>query len=233
VEECTMITRKEKFQKNNRQLKVKILIGVLFLIVSIGGGMGVAFADSDINGLLTNWFSKKGTESISSIEQAVMTEKDKQKERLKQELQIELQKSQEQLSSFTEEEKEKRIQEIRDYADQLIANIKIDNSGKKQGIINQFNTIVEQAKASMDQLAAKHQGKDDSKDNGTDNSQGNSKDNDNGKDNSQGNSNDNGKDNSQGNSNDNGKGNSQGNLNNNSNENSKGNQEDISNEVQP
>lgn len=228
-----MITRKEKFQKNNRQLKVKILIGVLFLIVSIGGGMGVAFADSDINGLLTNWFSKKGTESISSIEQAVMTEKDKQKERLKQELQIELQKSQEQLSSFTEEEKEKRIQEIRDYADQLIANIKIDNSGKKQGIINQFNTIVEQAKASMDQLAAKHQGKDDSKDNGTDNSQGNSKDNDNGKDNSQGNSNDNGKDNSQGNSNDNGKGNSQGNLNNNSNENSKGNQEDISNEVQP
>lgn len=168
-----MITRKEKFKKNSKQLKVKILIGVLFLIVSIGGGMGVVFADSDINGLMTNWFSKKGTESISSIEQAVMTEKDKQKERLKQELQIELQKSQEQLSSFTEEEKEKRIQEVRDYADQLIANLKIDNSGKKQGIINQFNTVVEQAKASMDQLASKHQGKADTNDNGNDNSQGN------------------------------------------------------------
>ncbi len=165
------LSRKGKYRKENKHIKIKFLIGVLFLIVTVGGGMGIAFADADINGLLTNWFNQKSSESISSIEKSISTEKDLQKERLKQELQIEIQNAQKQLSDFTEQEKNQRIQAIRDYANQLIANLKIDNSGKEKAIQNQMNAIVKQAKAAMDQIAAKQQEKEQHNDNSNDNSQ--------------------------------------------------------------
>ncbi|MBS4174334.1 hypothetical protein [Bacillus sp. FJAT-49736] len=134
--------------------KVKILIGVLFLTVSIGGGIGVAFADSDINGLLTSWFKQKGEESISSMEQAILSEKETQKQRLKDELQLEIQASQKKLSDFTKEETSIRVQEIQDYAEKLIANLKIDTFADEQQIKAELDAIVEKAKSDMDKIGS-------------------------------------------------------------------------------
>ncbi|MBB2482254.1 hypothetical protein H5P36_18935 [Bacillus sp. APMAM] len=148
-------SRKITYQKSKKHLKIKILIGVLFLTVTIGGGIGVAFADSDIIGLLTNWFKQERNESITSIEQAIMSEKDVQKQRLKEELQLEIQASQKKLSDFTEAEKSKRVQEIRDYADRLVANLKIDNTAKEQQIQQQLNAIMEKATLEMDKVGSR------------------------------------------------------------------------------
>lgn len=148
------MSRIAKFQKQKKHSKAKILVGVLFLTTSIGGGIGVAFADSDINALLSNWFNKKGAESMSSIEQAIMSEKEIQKERLKQELQLELANSQKQLSDFTEQEKKQRVQAIQDYANQLIANLKIDNSAQEEQIKQQLGAIIEKAESEMDQIGS-------------------------------------------------------------------------------
>lgn len=146
-----MLSRKVKF-KTKKQSKLKLSIGVLFLTAVVLGNIGVAFADQDISSLLTNWFSKKGTESVSTIEKAIMTEKEQQKQRLKEELQLEIDKSSKQLQQFTEDEKEKRIQGLRDYADQLAANINVDNSKEKQKVIDEMDSIIQKAINELDKV---------------------------------------------------------------------------------
>lgn len=152
-----MVSRKEKMKPNQREihLKLKILIGVLFLSLMVGSSIGVAFADSDINGLMTNWFNKKSNESIDSIEQAIMTEKETQKQRLKEELQRELVSSQKKLDEFTEEEKNKRVEAIKDYADKLIADMQIDNSNQELEVQKQLDSIVENSMDEMEELGNK------------------------------------------------------------------------------
>ncbi|MEH7299364.1 hypothetical protein [Neobacillus drentensis] len=132
--------------KRKKHFRIKILIGVLLLSSTIAGNIGVAFADQDINSLLTSWFNKKGQESISTIENAIMTEKEQQKVRLKEELQSELNNSAQLMNQYTEDEKQKRIQALQEYADQLVENMKIENNKEeKQRISAEMEQIIQKA----------------------------------------------------------------------------------------
>ncbi|WP_409270403.1 hypothetical protein V1499_13360 [Neobacillus sp. SCS-31] len=148
------MTRKEKYKRKSTR-PLKILIGVLFLSAMIAGNIGVAFADQDISGLLSNWFNKKQQESISTIESAISAEKEAQKLRLKEELQSELANASERLTQFAEEEKQKRIQALTVYADQLIAGMKIDNSLEEKRIIAEMDKEIEKAIKAMDKIKPK------------------------------------------------------------------------------
>ncbi|MBM6619136.1 hypothetical protein [Bacillus suaedaesalsae] len=146
-----MKSRKAK-HKGLGTKKVKFLIGAILLSVGIGSSVNVAFADQDIHALLTNWFDKKKVESINEIEQAIMSEKETQKQRLKEQLQVEIQKSEEELQLFTDAEKEARVLALQQYTDALIANFNVDNSNKEEKLSAELDAIVQEAIEKMDKV---------------------------------------------------------------------------------
>ncbi len=132
--------------------KKKILIGVLFLSITISSGVGISFADTDINGKMTKWFTDRGNESYQTIENAILNEKESQKIRLKEELELEFRKSRENLSQFTETEKNERVQQLRAYTDSLIRNIHFDNRDEMASVSAQLQSILEKATNEMNQV---------------------------------------------------------------------------------
>lgn len=149
------MARKEKF-KRRKPINLKILVGVLLLSGMIVGNIGVAFADQDVNALLTNWFNKKGQESMSSIEKAIMTEKEQQKARLKEELQLEMSNSAKLLEQYTEEEKNKRVLALRQYADQLLEEMKLENNKEeKQRIAAEMDKEIQKAIKQLEKIQPK------------------------------------------------------------------------------
>lgn len=146
-----MLSRKEKHNKKGTKKTAKFLVGTLFLSAGIISSINVAFADQDIEAMLINWFNKQKTNSIESIEQAVMTEKETQLKRLKEELQLEIKEAEQELNAFTEAEKEKRVKNLQIYTDELIKNYKIDNFEEKSNITSELDLILQQAKEKMDQ----------------------------------------------------------------------------------
>lgn len=149
------MSRKVSSKKKSHFI-LKILIGVLLLSGAIVGNIGVAFADQDINSLLTNWFNQKGQESISTINNAIMTEKEQQKIRLKEELQSELSNSAQLLEQYTKEEKQKRILELRQYADKLIEDMRLEhNQAEKQRIAAEMDKEIQKAIKELDKIKPK------------------------------------------------------------------------------
>ncbi|ETI70125.1 hypothetical protein [Neobacillus vireti] len=149
------MTKKDMYKKKNH-FRLKLLIGVLLLSGTIVGNIGVAFADQDINSLLTNWFTKKGQESISAIENAIATEKEQQKIRLKEELQSELKNSAQLLEKYTKEEKQKRILALQQYADKLIEDMKLENNqAEKQRIAADMDKEIQKAIKELEKIRLK------------------------------------------------------------------------------
>ena len=132
--------------------RILIVIGALFLSISIGSGVKSAFAGQDINSLLTNWFSAKKTESIQKIDVAITTEKDLLMVELKKGLQTEIQLAEEELAQFTQDEIDLRVDGLRSYADELLTNLSIDNSDEQAKIAATLNAIYEQALKQMNEL---------------------------------------------------------------------------------
>lgn len=190
--EKIMKSRKERIQKNNNK-KAKVLIGTVLLSAGIASSVSVAFADQNIDAMLTNWFNNKKSESIQKIEQAIMSEKEIQKDRLKEQLQLEIQQSEKELQTFTEEEKQRRVDELKRYTDELIANIDVNNENKEKKIAKELETILQNAEQEMNKVA-KTGKEDEPKDTGN-NGNGNGNGNNNG--NGDGKGNDNGKSNVQ------------------------------------
>lgn len=149
-----MVSRKEKY-KVQKKWSAKLLIGVLLLSIVAIGNVGVAFAGEDISSLLTNWFNQKGAQSVSTIEQAINNEKELQKQRLKEELQLKISESAKQLDQFTLEEKQRRVQALREYADQLVSNMKVDNNEEKHKISAQMDAIIQKAEEELSQVGTK------------------------------------------------------------------------------
>ena len=141
--------KSRKLTHKKKRKKIQFLIGILLLSLTIGSTVTVSFADQDINALLTNWFKKGTDNSIQQIESAIMSEKEVQKQRLREELQKEMNKSQKELDHFTEQEKRKRVQEIQKYANELKKNIKVDNKEETDRISATLDAIVQQ---SIDEL---------------------------------------------------------------------------------
>ncbi|WP_100011614.1 hypothetical protein [Lentibacillus sediminis] len=147
------MSRNEMHRKTHRK-KRKWLLGAAVLIVFFGSSLNVVFADQNIQSLLTNWFDQKKTESIGEIEEAVDAEQQKQTQRLQEALRPEIEKLNEQLNAFTDQEKAKSIQAIQGHADQLIANIELDGTEEKENVAAEFKQIIQEAKDKMDHVRA-------------------------------------------------------------------------------
>ena len=149
-----MVSRVERHKKKRKTKKVILLIGVVILSISIGSGVKTTFADTDVSTMLINWFNNKQSESIHEIDTAITAEKEILLAQLKTELKIEMDAAEKELNHFTQQEKVKRISTLRKHAAELISNLKIDNSNEKKAIIDNINSIVENALAQMDGVAA-------------------------------------------------------------------------------
>jgi hypothetical protein len=152
-----MKSRKVTFTKKKTTTRAKLLFGTLFLSIGIGSSITIAFADQDIHGLLGNWFAKQQTKSVETIEKAILSEKELQMQRLKEELQIEMNDAEQQLFQFTEKEKQQRIKNLKHYTDKLIKNLKIDNTEEEAAIINELDTIYNEAIQRMDSIGKPQQ----------------------------------------------------------------------------
>lgn len=135
-----------------RAFLFKFSVGALFICILIGGSMNSAFANQDIGSLLTSWFDKKKNESITRIEDTIVTEQEKQTSRLKEELQVKLNDSEQKLKEFTDTEIEARLLELKRYTDELIQQTEFATEAKKEEFILQLHTIVELAKQQMDEI---------------------------------------------------------------------------------
>jgi len=129
--------------------RILIVIGALFLSVSIGSGVKSAFAGQDISSMLTNWFSAKKVESIKQIDEAITTEKDLLMVELKEGLQTEIQLAEDELAQFTQDEIEHRVNGLRSFADDLLLHISVDNSEEHEEISATLDVIYEQALEQM------------------------------------------------------------------------------------
>lgn len=144
-----MESRFERSKKKKTSSPIRVLVAALFLSFAIGGSFSIAFADLDIDSTIISWFNRQGTKSIETLETAISSEKEVQLQRLKEALQTEMADAEQQLNTFTEAEKLARVQALRDYADQLIANMNIDNTEEKQQTASQLDAILSAAKNEM------------------------------------------------------------------------------------
>jgi hypothetical protein len=152
-----MNSRKVNFPKKKPTKRAKLLFGTLFLSIGISSSITIAFADQDIQGLLSNWFAKQQTKSVETIEKAILSEKELQMQRLKEELQIEMNDAEQQLFQFTEKEKQQRIKNLKHYTDKLIKGLKIDNTEEEEAIKNELETIFNEAIQRMDSIGKSQQ----------------------------------------------------------------------------
>lgn len=148
-----MTSRLERHKKKRKTKKVGILIGALILTISIGSGVKTTFADADVSTMLINWFNNKQSESIQEIDAAITAEKEILLAQLRTELKIEMEAAEQELEEFTENQKATRIASLREHAENLIANLDIDNSEQQAAITSNFNSIIEQAIAEMNGVA--------------------------------------------------------------------------------
>lgn len=144
-----MKSRKEIRLKRKQSKTRKFLAGTLFLIIILGSSIQVTFADEDISAILSNWFNNKTEESINEIDEAISVEQQKQTERLKEELQLEIESAEDQLHEFIQAEKSKRVQELESYADELFHNYEPGNEKQQNDIAAELDRILEEAKVEM------------------------------------------------------------------------------------
>lgn len=149
-----MLSRIEKYKSKHPIKKTLIILGALFLSISLGSGVKTALADVDVQLLMQNWFSKKQDESLKEIDIAIDTEKDLLMGQLKEQLQAEMQAAEANLASFTAHQKQSRLEALQAYADNLKSNMKIDNSEQEAVVLANLDAIINQAKAQMDGQAA-------------------------------------------------------------------------------
>lgn len=145
-----MKRRKLLNQRNRRSKRLKYRMITIITAMIIVSSLNIAFAKQDIGGLLTHWFQTKQSESIDEIEQAIKIEQEKQTERLKEQLQEEIEKANTRLQKFTEDEKNKRVEEIKNYADEILSNIEINESAQMKEFEKAMLEVVENAIYELD-----------------------------------------------------------------------------------
>lgn len=132
-------------RKKRKTVLLKLTIALIAMMFILGGTLTVSFANQDLNAMLTSWFDEKRNDAIVHIRDAVSSEKDIQQTRLRAELQKEMAAAESQLKQMTEDEKNRRIQNLRDYTNKLISEITIDHSEEKQQMKNQLDSIYTEA----------------------------------------------------------------------------------------
>lgn len=127
---------------------MKYLTGVLVILLTLGIG-NVALAGENASSILTKWFDKKANDSINEIDQSIQKEKDKAIKRLQKELKADILESEKELITFTQQEKEKRAQEIQRYTDELINKMDNQDEESKRKIQSELDKITQHAKEEL------------------------------------------------------------------------------------
>lgn len=146
-----MLNKTEKNQKKKIG-KSKLVVSTLLLTIGISTSVNVAFANEDINAMLSNWFDKKTNESISDIEVAINEEKAKSMEILKQELEVEMNDAEIKVNAFTEQEKQKRVAELKQYTEQLISEMQSLDQTEIEKVEKEIDVIIQEAKQKIDNV---------------------------------------------------------------------------------
>ena len=63
-----MKRRRDIHGKKKPRFPSKLLIGIVFSFIIIGGNINIAFADYDISSIISNWFNEKGSEAVEEID---------------------------------------------------------------------------------------------------------------------------------------------------------------------
>lgn len=144
--------RRRRRKKKSRLEIAKFLIGAVLLIGIIGSSVSITFASQDVQSLLTSWFDTQRGHAIEEIKGAIDAERETQTKRLKEELQSEIQLANEQLQTFTEDEKVKRTTELRRYTDELINQFSVDHTEEENSVKNELERIYQNAVMEMEQI---------------------------------------------------------------------------------
>lgn len=145
------------FKKTEKKLKKKpskgkLVVCTLLLTVGFSTSVNVAFANEDISAMLSSWFDQKTNESISDIETAINEEKTKSMETLKQELKVEMKDAEMKLNAYTEQEKQKRVDELKQYTEQLISDMQSMEQVEKDKVQKEIDVIIQEAKQKIDNI---------------------------------------------------------------------------------
>ncbi|WP_404446995.1 hypothetical protein LG307_00910 [Sutcliffiella horikoshii] len=135
---------------NKRQQRLFIVV-MMVLALLFTAELKTAFASSTIQSLLTGWFEGKQQESIQSLEEEIMIEKEAQMAILKKEIAESLEHANKELSHFTSIEAEKSKQELQNYTEQLIQSIEIEEEGKQEEFLSELEKIMEEAYSKIEQ----------------------------------------------------------------------------------
>ncbi|MDF9413650.1 hypothetical protein E1B06_18450 [Brevibacillus laterosporus] len=148
-----MLSRSKKEKKRRNKERKRIFLGFVSLSMCFGLTMGVAYADVDVTQLLQGWYAQSTEVAKQSVTDALKTETQLQKERLKAEIQRKLLESAEDLKQFTVEEKAKRLTSLADYAGDLIDNLDISNEKDRRQVERKMDAILSSAQQAMRDLA--------------------------------------------------------------------------------
>ncbi|MFB0832189.1 hypothetical protein ACEU2D_21660 [Brevibacillus laterosporus] len=148
-----MLSRSKKEKQRRNKERKRIFLGFVSLSMCFGLTMGVAYADVDVTQLLQGWYAQSTEVAKQSVTDALKTETQLQKERLKAEIQRKLLESAEDLKQFTVEEKAKRLTSLADYAGDLIDNLDISNEKDRRQVERKMDAILSSAQQAMRDLA--------------------------------------------------------------------------------
>ncbi|TFJ94424.1 stage III sporulation protein AF [Lentibacillus salicampi] len=139
-----------QIQRKKRRLKaIRTMLGLVLICTVLGSSIGIVSAEQDIGSILSNWFDKKSEESISEIDEAISKERKAQTERLKKELNTNIENANKQLEIYAEAEAEKAVSELEQYADSLLADLNGDHTSAENEVAAELAGIVQDAKNRM------------------------------------------------------------------------------------
>lgn len=136
--------------RNKSTKRFLIVLGIAAIVFGIFGNVGASSAKGDVTTLLTNWFANKKTAAVKEIEVSIEEEKNLLMNQLGVALQVEIEAANRDLEAFTQQEIALRVANLQAYADELIANLQIDNSTQKSVIELNLDAIVANAIALME-----------------------------------------------------------------------------------
>ena len=135
---------------NKRQQRLFIVV-MMVLALLFTAEWKTAYASSNIKSLLMSWFEGKQQESIQTLEEEIMAEKEAQMTILKQEIAVSLDHVNKELANFTNKEAEKSKAELKSYTEELIHSIEFDEEDKQEQFISELEKIMEEAYLKMEQ----------------------------------------------------------------------------------
>ncbi|MDR6554224.1 hypothetical protein [Paenibacillus qinlingensis] len=143
---------KSRNKKVQTWSKRKVAAGIVSLTVIITASAGISYADTDLAGSMTSWFTKKTGQVMQNLDASITSETETQKELLKKELQLRLEASSRNLEAFTEEQKRLHSAALGQYAQNLLAKVNIRSEQDRAQIVRKLQAIQDSAQAGMDAL---------------------------------------------------------------------------------